>query len=320
MKTLLKICLILLLVNSYSFGQNLVPNPSFETFTNCPSNTHQIVLATPWNSPYANGAQAEYFNICAINSGLGIPFNFNTMGYQISLTGSAYAGFETFSSLAFIRQFLQVKLTDTMEAGKYYCLTFYVNLINNAKYGVDGIGAYFSDTLFNCNNSTCLIGLNPQVSNPAGNAITDTLNWTLISGCFTANGTESYLLIGNFLPDSLTTKEAANINSIWSSFYYIDDVSLTEDTSLQVSSLKKTYTLYVNPNPASNYITIKYTGESTIGNFWIENLQGQVIKSVEINNTNSLIPTSDLSNGAYVYKCKVKDGVVFSGKLLIVHQ
>ena len=57
-----------------------------------------------------------------------------------------------------------------------------------------------------------------------------------------------------------------------------------------------------------------------IENFWIENLQGQVIKSVEINNTNSLISTSDLSNGAYVYKCKVKDEVVFSGKLLIVHQ
>ena len=57
-----------------------------------------------------------------------------------------------------------------------------------------------------------------------------------------------------------------------------------------------------------------------IENFWIENLQGQVIKSVEINNTNSLISTSDLSNGAYVYKCKVADGVVFSGKLLIVHQ
>ena len=320
MKTLLKTCLILLLVNSYSFGQNLVPNPSFETFTNCPNNTHQIALAVPWNSPYVNGAQAEYFNVCASSWGVGIPINSNMMGYQYAHTGIAYAGFNVFHTQGYIRQFLQVKLSDTLEAGKYYCLNFYINLNNASKYGVDGIGAYFSDTLFNCNNSTCLIGLNPQVSNPAGNAITDTLNWTLISGCFTANGNESYLLIGNFLPDSLTSKEPANINSIWSTYYYIDDVSLMEDTSLNVSSFKKTNSLTVSPNPASNYITFKYTGESMIENFWIENLQGQVIKTVEINNTNSLISTSDLSNGAYVYKCKVKDGVVFSGKLLIVHQ
>ncbi len=320
MKRMLSIFLFTFLQHSISFSQNLVPNPSFETFTNCPSNVQQIVLATPWNSPYVNGAFAEYYNVCAGIWGVGIPSNLNPLGYQYPHTGNAYSGINVFHIQGFIRQFLQVKLTDTLEAGKYYCLSFYVNLLNASKYGVDGIGAYFSDTLFNCNNSTCLIGLNPQVSNPAGNAITDTLNWTLISDCFTANGTESYLLIGNFLPDSLTTKEPANINSIWSTYYYIDDVSLIEDTSLNVSSLKKTNSLTVNPNPTSNFIKIKYTGESTIENFWIENLQGQVIKSVEINNTNSLISTSDLSNGAYVYKCKVADGLVFSGKLLIVHQ
>ena len=98
MKTLLKTCLILLLVNSHSFGQNLVPNPSFETFTNCPSNTHQIVLATPWNSPYINGAQAEYYNVCATNPGLGIPFHFNLLGYQFTKTGNAYAGFNVYST------------------------------------------------------------------------------------------------------------------------------------------------------------------------------------------------------------------------------
>lgn len=320
MKRILSIFLFTFLQYLISFSQNLVPNPSFETFTNCPNNTHQIHLATPWNSPYVNGAKAEYFNVCSGIWGVGIPINTNLMGYQYAHTGNAYAGFNVFHTQGYIRQFLQVKLIDTLEAGKQYCLSFFINLFNNAKYGVDGIGAYFSDTLFNCNNSTCLIGLNPQVINPAGNAITDTLNWTQISGCFTANGNESYLLIGNFLPDSLTYKEPANISSIWSTYYYIDDVSLIQDTSLNVSSVKKTSSLTVSPNPANNFITINNIGESIIENFWIENLQGQVIKSVQINNTNSLIPTSDLSNGAYLYKYKFSNGEVFSGKLLIVHQ
>ncbi len=99
-----------------------------------------------------------------------------------------------------------------------------------------------------------------------------------------------------------------------------NNTSLQEDAKKQFAKSPSKFAITISPNPASNFITIKYTGESTIENFWIENLQGQVIKSVEINNTNSLIPTIDLQNGAYVYKCKVANGVVFSGKLLIVHQ
>ncbi|MCC6372962.1 MAG: T9SS type A sorting domain-containing protein [Bacteroidia bacterium] len=66
----------------------------------------------------------------------------------------------------------------------------------------------------------------PQVTNPLGNIITDTLNWTLISGTFTANGDEKYLVIGNFLSDAATTKSIMIPTSTesWSE-YFIDDVS-----------------------------------------------------------------------------------------------
>ena len=96
--------------------------------------------------------------------------------------------------------------------------------------------------------------------------------------------------------------------------------SLQRDAKKQFAKSPSKFAITISPNPANNFTTIKYTGESTIVNFWIENIQGQVIKSVVINNTTSLIPTSDLQNGAYVYKCKLTNGEVFSGKLLIVHQ
>jgi hypothetical protein len=68
----------------------------------------------------------------------------------------------------------------------------------------------------------------PQVSNPQGNVLTDTINWNLIMGSFIANGTEQYLTIGNFKSDSATTKVVFNLGTIDvpASELLIDDVSV----------------------------------------------------------------------------------------------
>src|SRR5690606_33931533 len=72
--------------------------------------------------------------------------------------------------------------------------------------------------------------LNPQVGNPVGNIIQDTLGWTLIQGKYTAIGSEKYILIGNFRSDSGTNKVFVNPTHSPAEFaqYLIDYVSIIE--------------------------------------------------------------------------------------------
>src|SRR5690606_33046643 len=114
------------------------------------------------------------------------------------------------------------------QAGKTYCVKFYVNISNPSTYGIDGFGAYFGDnnidTITYCN--VPLTYLIPQVQNPQGNIISDTLNWIAITGTFVANGTEKYLLLGNFLSNANTDTlmiNPTNLPLIWTEGS-IDDV------------------------------------------------------------------------------------------------
>ncbi|MBX3163413.1 MAG: T9SS type A sorting domain-containing protein [Bacteroidetes bacterium] len=119
-----------------------------------------------------------------------------------------------------------------MRAGKTYCVRFHVNITDNSTYGIDGFGAYFGDnnldTITIC--GVPLTHLNPQVQNPQGNVITDTVNWTAITGTFTANGTEKFLLLGNFLANedlSTLVVNPTNLPEIYTNVL-IDAVSCIE--------------------------------------------------------------------------------------------
>lgn len=97
---------------------------------------------------------------------------------------------------------------------------------------MDGFGAYAAgpllDTITKC--TVPLTYITPQVSNPKGNIITDTLNWTAISGTFTAAGNEKYLLLGNFLDDNNVATDTVNPQYLPGVFtdVCIDDVSIFE--------------------------------------------------------------------------------------------
>lgn len=62
-------------------AQNLVPNPSFEEFDECPVNNSWIDwgLVNNWTAPYGN---ADYYHECGSN-GYGVPMNIYGGGYLI---------------------------------------------------------------------------------------------------------------------------------------------------------------------------------------------------------------------------------------------
>jgi OmpA-OmpF porin, OOP family len=75
------IVLTLLFSNKLNAQSNLVPNPSFEQFMNCPQNTisSRISYLYDWYKPDKGGA--NYFNRCTNNQPTdGVPYNFGGGG------------------------------------------------------------------------------------------------------------------------------------------------------------------------------------------------------------------------------------------------
>ncbi|MGB3080617.1 MAG: gliding motility-associated C-terminal domain-containing protein [Saprospiraceae bacterium] len=212
---------VILCVVSDSFSQNIVPNPSFEVYTLCPTGPGQggVLPCDPWSN--ATQGTCDYFNACAsIPSGVTVPPNFR--GFQYAQTGFAYAGLYARTEGFLYREYLRVQLTTPMVADSTYDVNFWVSL-GEQTCGTKNMGAYFSvpqpfiPTLG-------VFNATPQVSASIG-FINDTLNWTLISGCYTALGGEQWMVIGNFLGDAASPIDPACALG-HTSYYYIEDVSV----------------------------------------------------------------------------------------------
>ena len=203
-------------------GQNLVPNPSFETYTSCPA-TFGLggpLQAVPWQ-PAGDGTP-DYFNVCANPGDVGIPSNY--FGIQHAHSGVAYAGgYFRYNGFEY-REYLQAPLPEPLEAGVSYFLSFYVSLADMTC-GITPIGALFTaeppiGTGFHALNYT------PQVESNMG-FISDDINWVQISGCFEAIGGEMYITIGNFNEDAESPLDP-DCDGQAVAYYYVDDVTLVE--------------------------------------------------------------------------------------------
>ncbi len=302
------------------FAQNLVPNGDFEYFSVCPSGYSCVMCATPWTSANTY-ISPSYFNACApLLSKVSVPHNCDSLlGYQVPRSGNGYAGINVYqNNVPYPIDYLQIELSDSLHSGKQYCLSYYANLWNQSKFGVDALGAYFSPIpIPNCSLFTCVLNYLPQVANPQGNLLMDTLNWMPLGGCFTAQGGERYLIIGNFTPFNQIQSASNNLNYLYSSYYYIDDVSLYEDTVLSASSIKIESTITISPNPAKDLITIYINGNEFPLLYSISNLTGKILKQDELIKQETLIDVSNLSAGIYFLQIKLLNGNSYCKKMVI---
>jgi len=198
-------------------AQNLVPNPSFEIYTSCPTmlGIGGPLEAIPWVSPPFVGT-ADYFNVCADPNTIGIPRNFQ--GWQNANTGGAYTGMYYKVIGSTYREYIQTQLLQPLEDGVCYKVSYYQNLSNTISCAVDRTGALLSE-----NGIANPLGMIPQV-NWGGQFFSDTLNWTYIYGYVMGTGVEEYITIGNFYGDGQTTWDPDCQNNLFYSYYYIDDV------------------------------------------------------------------------------------------------
>ncbi len=302
-------------------GQNLVLNPSFEDTIACTGTYAMQCKYWYWatyGSPDYFSEQPDIF--CSTSY---VPQNGG--GYQYARTGIAYVGLATFGSTLFpshanIREYVGGLLSDTLKQGHEYCVSFYVSVAERLKYVTDGIGLYLSIDSAVDYTITTNLSFVPQISNPSGNIIYDTLNWVQISGTYIATGGEKYLTIGNFKDDANTMIDSTSATSL-NAYLFIDDVSVIDCTVgiNEIESYKNKISLM--PNPAKDesvysiFLNRNETGSMIVySKLGIKLLNKQL---VEGNNTVS-IPLTELGAGVYFVQTYVNGKNTDLKKLVVV--
>ena len=313
---------IFLYLVSNANAQNLVLNPSFEDTIACPTTTAIPMQCEYWytatmNSPDYFSEQPDIF--CGTS-----PVPLSNVGFQYAHTGVAYVGLApfvstTFPSFANRREYIGGILSDTLKQGHEYCVSFYVSVAEKLKYVVDGIGLFLStDSAVDYTINTNLSFV-PQISNPVGNIIYDTLNWVQISGTYIANGGEKYFTIGNF-KDDINTLVDSTSGTLMGAYLFIDDVSVIDCTVgiNEIESYKNKISLM--PNPAKGELRISPSltlpnGAGTIvtqiQKLEITDVLGNVvlIESVKSDEKNIKINVSNFTKGVYFVKVFSDKGI-----------
>ncbi len=225
-----------------ALSSNLVFNPSFEDYRECPRKIDalgKLTIVDAWYQPTAGSA--DYYNICGSRD-CGVPRN--KLGIQDAHFGNGFCGI--YCSKTDYREYLQTELKEPLRAGEMYRVSFYVSLSEYSSGAVATIGALFTtdrigDTLRSVLmdksikqlapgiSQTVATYFEPQVVNDYDRVLDDTKAWMQISGVFTAKGGERFMTIGNFYPASQSN--VVDLDSLTyllpGAYYYIDDVSVT---------------------------------------------------------------------------------------------
>ncbi len=325
------IALSLIFLNEVSHAQNLVPNPSFENYTEAfcgiqfstDFNQSTIDWISPtWGSPqlYFTTISDSCYNLQPTNQYTG-PIGIK--GSQLPRTGNVMASMYAYTITDFNqRSYVQVELSSPLISGHAYVVEFFVSLADSMEISVDKLGAYLSTIPISAQNSEYL-DFTPQVLSDG--FLDDTSNWISIADTIVAQATYSYLTIGNFSDDASTNTMENPLSSggvgTYGAFYYLDDVRVEEVnlTGLETLAAKDLFNVY--PNPSSSAFNVDLNADMLpAGGFYLEmsDALGKTVRTIKLDNRNSMqiIDKRDLKSGVYFLRV-VGDSMV-SGVVKVV--
>ena len=311
MKTLL-LALMASAASVTTLAQNLVPNPSFEEYLECPQGTaglHEQVI--DW---YSWQLTPDFFHVCN-NEGLGsagVPQN--AWGYQWPITGDGYAGvitFEEFNPEG--REYMAGQLTSALVQGTQYYMMFHASMYDGGSKDLrwcatSNIGMrFFKDPDYTAFPPDA----NPlQPDNFAHLNYTEILddytNWTLIEGWFTADDDYNWVAIGNFFTDDQTDIVILNDEGACSGIYYIENVCVASSPEeceylLSANANKPMFNASIYPNPATESVRFSLP-ESGFHDVEIHDMQGRLLQSVQDISSGYEINVSTFQKGVYVVR------------------
>jgi len=246
--------------SGFSQSKNLVLNPGFEEFIKCPVSHIQTeptrFLVPEWT--YPTKGSPDYYNRCSTGDA-GVPNNF--AGVSEPHSGNAYVGAILSGTEDEYREYIQGRLSEPLEKGRKYCVSFWVELASLSKFAVDQVSLRFYDSEQRSDIKTALGGT-PEITNLPGLFLDNTHNWKQICAVYTARGGEDYFIIGNFKNYEntnyvVTNKNVKNLRDKTYAYYYFDDVAVKlldnckdcpcVNQSLQVFLKDTSYTGGLNP-------------------------------------------------------------------------
>lgn len=309
-------------------SQNLIPNPGFELYSNCPSTLGQVNRCLDWLDIEKT---PDYFNSCEMPNIVNVPFNY--FGYQPAHSGCGYCGLihHIEDPNPPWKEYIQAQLGSTLIVGIKYYFSFNVALSDGSLNGSYTSGS--NKMGFRLSTMSYLPGNNgsPATDNFAtfysDSIITDTINWTTLRGSIIADSAYNYITFGNFF-DPLNTQHVFLTGIDTNSYYYIDDVCLSTDslTCVSVSDTCRTSpvdeipenitesNIFVYPNPFDDKINLDMKTNDEI-EFSLFDITGRKIL-VQIINKSKAVNTEKLFPGIYFYEVKGRKGMVKKGKLV----
>jgi len=289
-----------------ALAQNLVPNGDFETYSPCPSYPDQIYHAIPWHT--ASFGTPDYYHPCTTNPLISVPVNLG--GYQQPHSGLAYAGIYLRQNYGYdVREYMEVELTSPLVAGSCYFFEMYVNLIDSCNISTSSVGVHFSNTLVNP-ATLFTMPFPAHISNTPGNFL-DTASWKQVSGTYTAQGGESFLIIGNYNTDLYTdTLYSPGVKTYIYAFF--DDVSLTPCTGIADGPPAQNISVQFSPDQASLLVN---TNTSQPFDFTLLDISSRKIMSSHFSDQTRL-STAHLPPGLYIWEAVGADKKRYAGKVI----
>lgn len=300
--------LFVVMLGSGLHAQNLVPNGSFEEYTECPSNFSHIERAIGW-MPFR--VTPDYYNVCSPNDSAGVPLNI--LGYQTAATGAAYAGIWCYfdKSPANAREYIGIQLSEPLTPGMLYHLSFKTVFASSGsqegylpQFNCSGIGLRFASAPF-------FEGLGWPVPNQAAihldHLITDSVSWTTVLGTYVPDSAYAYLVVGNFFDDqSILVDQFDPDGNIDGAYFYVDDVCVSHDSAFctdqaGVNGTERRDPL-IFPNPVAERLHIVLPSSSKSMSISIHDIAGRVMGKHQnaASSRERILDVSDLPEGVYV--------------------
>lgn len=265
-------------------GQNLVVNPSFESFADgscVNTGAYSVAEFTAWHDTAVlmekldgwlarTTPDAFSMDTCGRSGTWNNHVPANSFGYRTPLNGRSYAGFVYIGE----REFITGTLSKALVPNRSYQVSFHVCVANASRSAARNIQMVFhKDTvLFTVPFSSIPGGVDDNFDAEVArlrpitfnsNYINNPQQWLRFEKYFTADSAYRYFTIGNFHPtgeEDAVPLRPQNVGQSAFTYFYLDQVSVI-DGSDTISPPAPQFEFGVRsfPNPSEDWMTIEFT-------------------------------------------------------------
>jgi hypothetical protein len=310
--------LLIILLPLFIQSQNLVPNPSFEEYLECPYSTaelhNQVIDWFSWQGT------PDYFNVCSneLEAFAGVPTN--SFGNQNPILGDAYSALLNYThSFVNDREYMACALLESFEVNQSYYVMFYASfyeggVLSNYQCAINKLGVkFFKDPP----QYTPEVWDNPYTPQNTADIeysemFVDSTNWVLIEGWFEADQAYNWMAIGNFYDDDHTdTLQLGEPNKCYA-IYFIENVCIAKNASdcdylkqpADINSVESenTVTFQVFPNPGVDEFQVNFS--IVPEEIEVFNAIGQSIYLPNVTSNSITINSTHWAKGLYILVVK----------------